>query len=139
VSTQNPSSGYVAEESRSGGPARARVLGVNGNIVRIEVQSGPIMKNEVAFVRVGDERLKSEVLRVYGNIADLQVFEETDGVRFGDRVELTGQMLSLTLGPGMLGVIYDGLQNPLVNLAQQDGFFLKRGRDLYPLDSRQNR
>lgn len=136
MSTQNPSSGYIVEESRSGGPARARVLGVNGNIVRIEVQSGPIMKNEVAFVRVGDERLKSEVLRVYGNIADLQVFEETDGVRFGDRVELTGQMLSLTLGPGMLGVIYDGLQNPLVNLAQQDGFFLKRGRDLYPLDSR---
>jgi hypothetical protein len=43
-------------------------------------------------------------------------------------------MLSVTLGPGMLGVIYDGLQNPLVELAEQDGFFLKRGRDLYPLD-----
>ena len=136
MNMQTPSSDYVAEESRAGGPARARVLGVNGNIVRIEVESGSIMKNEVAFVRVGEQRLKSEVLRVYGNRADLQVFEETDGVRFGDRVELSGQMLSLTLGPGMLGVIYDGLQNPLVNLAKQDGFFLKRGRDLYPLDSR---
>jgi len=137
VSMQTPSNDYFAEESRAPGVARARVLGVNGNIVRIEVDSGPIMKNEVAFVRVGDERLKSEVLRVYGNVADLQVFEETDGVRYGDAVELTGQMLSLTLGPGMLGVIYDGLQNPLVNLGKQDGFFLKRGRDLYSLDSRQ--
>ncbi len=138
MSTQTPSNEFAAEPSRAGGPARARVLGVNGNIVRIEVDSGAIMKNEVAFVRVGEERLKSEVLRVYGNIADLQVFEETDGVRYGDAVELTGQMLSLTLGPGMLGVIYDGLQNPLVNLAKQDGFFLKRGRDVYPLDSRQS-
>jgi len=137
VSMQTQSNDFVAEESRAAGVARARVLGVNGNIVRIEVDSGPIMKNEVAFVRVGEERLKSEVLRVYGKIADLQVFEETDGVRYGDEVELTGQMLSLTLGPGMLGVIYDGLQNPLVSLAKQDGFFLKRGRDLYPLDSRQ--
>lgn len=138
MSMQTPSNDYFAEESRAPGDARARVLGVNGNIVRIEVDSGPIMKNEVAFVRVGEERLKSEVLRVYGNIADLQVFEETDGVRYGDEVELTGQMLSLTLGPGMLGVIYDGLQNPLVNLGKQDGFFLKRGRDLYSLDSRQS-
>ncbi len=116
------------------GTPRAHVLGVNGNIVRIRVHSGTLMKNEVAFVCVGQERLKSEVLRVYGDIADLQVFEETDGVRFGDPVELTGQMLSVTLGPGMLGVIYDGLQNPLVDLAELDGFFLKRGRDLYSLD-----
>ncbi|TVP97378.1 MAG: V-type ATP synthase subunit A [Planctomycetaceae bacterium] len=137
MNTQNPGSGSGAARSSSAAPATARVLGVNGNIVRIAVDSGPIMKNEVAFVRVGEERLKSEVLRVYGNIADLQVFEDTDGVRHGDPVELTGRMLSLTLGPGMLGVIYDGLQNPLVTLAEMDGFFLKRGRDLYPLDANQ--
>ncbi len=134
MSTQNPSSQSTTESSSGGQRPRARVLGVNGNIVRIQADSGTLMKNEVAFVRVGQERLKSEVLRVYGDIADLQVFEETDGVRFGDPVELTGQMLSLTLGPGMLGVIYDGLQNPLGDLAELDGFFLNRGRDLYPLD-----
>jgi V/A-type H+-transporting ATPase subunit A len=133
VSTRTPSNPSSTVPSTGDAP-RARVLGINGNIVRIRVDSGTLMKNEVAFVRVGQERLKSEVLRVYGDIADLQVFEETDGVRFGDPVELTGQMLSLTLGPGMLGVIYDGLQNPLVDLAELDGFFLKRGRDLYPLD-----
>jgi len=135
---QNPSNRTIAETSSAnaadGQSPRARVLGVNGNIVRIQVDSGTLMKNEVAFVRVGQERLKSEVLRVYGDVADLQVFEDTAGVRFGDPVELTGHMLSLTLGPGMLGVIYDGLQNPLVDLAQLDGFFLNRGRDLYPLD-----
>lgn len=114
--------------------AVAKVLGVNGNIIRVEATSGQIMKNEVAYVCVGEERLKSEVLRIYGNIADLQVFEETHGVRFGDRVELSGHMLSVELGPGMLGVIYDGLQNPLNELAEQDGFFLKRGRDIYPLN-----
>jgi len=112
----------------------AKVIGINGNIVRIEASSGAIMKNEVAYVCVGDERLKSEVLRVYGNVADLQVFEETGGVRYGDPVDLTGEMLSVSLGPGLLGVIFDGLQNPLRNLAEMDGFFLKRGRDIEPLD-----
>lgn len=113
---------------------QARVIGVNGNIVTIETDGSRIMKNEVAYVIVGQERLKSEVLRIYGQIADLQVFEETHGVRCGDQVELTGQLLSVTLGPGMLGVIFDGLQNPLTTLAERDGFFLKRGQDVYPLD-----
>ncbi len=113
----------------------ATVLGVNGNIVRVKVVSGTMIKNEVAYVCVGEERLKSEVLRIYGDIADLQVFEETHGIRYGDRVELSGELLSVSLGPGMLGVIYDGLQNPLTLLAEQDGFFLQRGRDVESLDS----
>jgi V/A-type H+-transporting ATPase subunit A len=112
----------------------AKVLGVNGNIVRVELSGGRIMKNEVAYVIVGEERLKAEVLRLRGNEAELQVFEETHGVRYGDDVELTGQMLSVSLGPGLLGTIYDGLQNPLSELAELDGFFLKRGRDVAALD-----
>lgn len=112
----------------------ARVVGVNGNIVTIQTDGGPVMKNEVAFVIVGNDRLKAEVLRIYGDVADLQVFEETHGVRWGDSVELTGELLSVRLGPGMLGQIFDGLQNPLTTLAERDGFFLKRGQDLYPLD-----
>ncbi len=112
----------------------ARVIGVNGNIVTVQTDGAAIMKNEVAIVIVGEDRLKAEVLRIYGDIADLQVFEETYGVRYGDRVELTGELLSLNLGPGMLGVIFDGLQNPLTLLGEQDGFFLKRGREIYPLE-----
>ena len=112
----------------------AVVTGVGGNIVSIEAPRGAIMKNEVADIRVGDQRLKSEVLRVDGNTADVQVFEETAGVRVGDRVELTKQMLSIALGPGLLGSVYDGLQNPLYDMAEEFGFFLQRGCYLDPVD-----
>lgn len=130
ISSNQPHSDSASRASKP----RAHVIGINGNIVTIETDGGRIMKNEVAYVVVGNERLKSEVLRIYGKIADLQVFEETYGVRCGDPVELSGQLLSVTLGPGMLGVIFDGLQSPLTDLAERDGFFLKRGQDLYPLD-----
>jgi V/A-type H+/Na+-transporting ATPase subunit A len=111
----------------------ACVIGVTGNIVSIE-SDAPIMKNSVAFVHVGDAQLKGEVLRVQGRRADLQIFEETQGVRVGDRVALTTEMLSATLGPGLLGMVYDGLQNPLAALAKRDGFFLVRGKSVAPLD-----
>ena len=104
----------------------ARVIGVAGNIVSIE-SSGSIMKNEVAYIHVGDDQLKSEVLRVFGKTADMQVFEETQGVRVGDHVRLTKEMLPAVLGPGLLGTVFDGLQNPLHQLAERDGFFLHRG------------
>ncbi len=112
----------------------AVVTGVGGNIVSIHAPSGVIMKNEVANICVGDEKLKSEVLRVYGDRADLQVFEETAGVKVGDRVELTGQLLSISLGPGLLGSIFDGLQIPLYKMAEAKGFFLQRGAQLAPFD-----
>lgn len=112
----------------------AKVTAVNGNIVAIEVPDGNIVKNEVAFVCTGDERLKSEVLRVYGRDADLQVFEDTQGVRVGDRVELTHRLLAASLGPGLLGMVYDGLQNPLETLANRDGFFLRRGHYVDSID-----
>jgi V/A-type H+-transporting ATPase subunit A len=114
----------------------ARVIGVTGNIVSIE-SDAPIMKNSVAFVQVGKAQLKGEVLRVEGRSADLQIFEETQGVRVGDPVTLTTGMLSATLGPGLLGMVYDGLQNPLKALAKRDGFFLVRGQSVAPLDPTQ--
>ncbi|MCR9292182.1 MAG: V-type ATP synthase subunit A [bacterium] len=110
------------------------VSAVNGNIVSIDVPHGNVVKNEVAYVCVGDDRLKSEVLRVYGKQADLQVYEDTQGVQVGDKVELTHHLLSAVLGPGLLGTVYDGLQNPLETLANRDGFFLKRGHYASALD-----
>jgi V/A-type H+-transporting ATPase subunit A len=121
----------------SNSPTEATVIGVSGNIVSIEAPRGSIMKNEVGYVRMGDRRLKAEVLRVYGQEADLQVFEDTEGVRVGDQIELTHEMLSVTLGPGLLGTVFDGLQNPLNKLAEQDGFFLQRGRSVPALDPEQ--
>jgi V/A-type H+-transporting ATPase subunit A len=103
-----------------------RVLGVNGNMVNVEFD-GAIAKNEVGYIRQGDIRLKGEVIRINGNVAALQVFEMTGGIVVGDEVEFTGEMLSVELGPGLLTQIYDGLQNPLPELARQCGFFLQRG------------
>jgi len=103
-----------------------RVLGVDGNMVTVEFDSA-IAKNEVGYIHVGDDRLKGEVIRINGNTASLQVFEMTGGIRVGDTAEFSGEMLSVALGPGLLQQIYDGLQNPLPELAKQCGFFLQRG------------
>jgi V/A-type H+-transporting ATPase subunit A len=113
----------------------ARIIGVKESLVLIEVDDNTsLMKNELGFICVGDERLKAEVLRVRRRTADMQVFEDTRGVRVGDTVELTGEMLSADLGPGLLGQVFDGLLNPLHALADKYGFFLPRGVALAPLD-----
>ncbi len=112
---------------------KARVVEARESLVNIEF-GGAIMKNEVAYVCVGEERLKAEVLRIQGNEADLQVFEDTRGVQIGDEVEMAGEMLSVELGPGLLGTVFDGLQNPLHELARGHGFFLPRGVYADPLD-----
>ena len=114
--------------------AVAPVVGVQESLVTIDVSQVPVRKNEVGYILVGDERLKAEVLRVQGDVADMQVFEETNGVKVGDRVELSGEMLSVSLGPGLLGKVYDGLQLPLNALADAHGFFLPRGVEVAALD-----
>jgi V/A-type H+-transporting ATPase subunit A len=119
----------------AGGDAgAARVIGVQESLVVVEVGDLPIRKNEVGYVCVGEERLMAEVLRIQGRTADMQVFEDTSGVRVGDRVELSGRMLSAGLGPGLLAQVFDGLQNPLAALAREHGFFLPRGVNISPLD-----
>ena len=105
---------------------KGKVVSINGNLVSVEFD-GNVSMNEICYVFVGDTALKSEVIRIKGNIAQVQVYEMTDGIRCGDTVEFTGDMLSADLGPGLLGQIYDGLQNPLPVLAQQAGWFLERG------------
>ena len=102
------------------------IVGVNGNMITVEY-SGRIMQNEVAYAAVGAARIKCEVIRVRGKYADLQVFESTNGLKVGDMVEFTGDLLSVELGPGLLTQVYDGLQNPLPLLAEKSGFFLQRG------------
>ena len=108
----------------------ATVVAVKESLVTVEMGDSPIRKNEVGYILVDKERLMAEVLRVRGNTADMQVFEDTKGVRVGDTVELSGDMLSVELGPGLLGQVFDGLQNPLDVLANEYGFFLPRGVDI---------
>lgn len=111
-----------------------RVTGVNGNMVSVAFDHS-VTQNEVAYILPADgSRLKGEVIRVRGREADIQVYESTTGIKVGDPVELTSQLLSVELGPGLLTQVYDGLQNPLPELAKQAGYFLKRGLYVYPLD-----
>ena len=112
---------------------KGRVVGVNGNMLTVEFDT-KVTQNEVAYVRVGNESLKCEVIRVRGNRADMQVFESTNGLSVGDEVDFTDELLSVELGPGLLSQVYDGLQNPLNLLAEQSGFFLQRGIYLPALD-----
>ena len=122
-------------DARGHGSRRAPIVAVQESLVSINVSGTRVMKNEVGYVLLGERRLKSEVLRVQNQVADMQVFEDTSGVKVGDQVELTGEMLSVTLAPGLLGKVYDGLQNPLTSLAEQHGFLLPRGIEVDPLDT----
>ncbi|MFH1413584.1 MAG: V-type ATP synthase subunit A [Candidatus Omnitrophota bacterium] len=105
---------------------RGRIVKISGNMVMVETDDF-IVQNEVAYILHGQERLKCEVIRVRGNRAETQVFENTAGLRIGESVEFTDELLSVELGPGLLGQIFDGLQNPLPEVAKKCGFFLKRG------------
>ncbi len=107
-------------------PKKGRITKINGNMVTVRFDS-PVMQNEVAYILHEQERLKSEIIRVRGNLAEMQVYEATGGLKIGEEVEFTGELLSVELGPGMLGQIFDGLQNPLPEIASQCGFFLQRG------------
>ena len=113
-----------------------RIVAINGNMITVAFVTS-VIQNEVAFALLNGNRLKSEVIRVRGDYADLQVFEDTRGLKVGDAIEFTGQLLAVQLGPGLLGKVFDGLQNPLPELAEQCGFFLKRGTYLPSLKADQ--
>ena len=112
------------------------VTGVNGNLVSARF-SGSVRKNEVGFVKIGNDRLKGEVIRISGDAVSMQIYEMSNGIQVGDEVELTGELLSVELGPGLLTQVYDGLQNPLPKLAEQCGFFLERGVYLDPIPDKE--
>ena len=102
------------------------VTGINSNMANVSFD-GAVRKNEVGYILVGDKRLKGEVIRITNGIASMQIYEMSNGIKVGDPVEFTGELMSVDLGPGILTQIYDGLQNPLPELAEQCGFFLQRG------------
>jgi V/A-type H+-transporting ATPase subunit A len=103
------------------------IKAVYGNMVTVEFD-GHVMQNAVAYCARSDgTRLKAEVIRVRGTLADMQVFEDARGLKVGDTVTMTDELLSAELGPGLLGQVYDGLQNPLNVVAAQAGFMLQPG------------
>ena len=105
---------------------KAKVVGINGNMVTIEFE-GSVSMNEVGYVNVDGKKLRGEIIRIRGNKAQMQIFEMTQGIKAGDTVDLIGDLLCAELGPGLLGQTFDGLQNPLPLVAEKAGFFLERG------------
>ncbi|MBN1410699.1 MAG: V-type ATP synthase subunit A [Spirochaetales bacterium] len=106
--------------------SKGKVIGVSGNMVSAECDSS-VRMNEVGYIITGGKHLKAEVIRIRGSKVEMQVFEMTRGIRIGDDVEFTDDLLSVELGPGLLTQIFDGLQNPLPQIARKCGFFLERG------------
>ncbi len=114
--------------------ATGKVVKAFGNLLHVEFQ-GNIYQGEVAMVRIGGGvSLKAEVIEVIGDVAKIQVFEDTRGVRLHTAVEFSTHLLEAELGPGLLTSIFDGLQNPLEKVADASGLFLTRGVYLPPLD-----
>ena len=110
-----------------------KIVGVNGNMITVAFD-GAVAQNEVGYAVLGDKRLMAEIVRVRGRRCDMQVFESTTDLAVDDTVEFSGNLLAAELGPGMLTQVYDGLQNPLAELAKEAGkrseeaaFFLQRG------------
>ncbi len=110
-----------------------KVVAINGNLISVQFD-GNVSMNEICYVKAQNTALKSEVIRIRKDIAQIQVYEMTNGIQCGDEVEFSGEMLSAELGPGLLGQIYDGLQNPLPLLAKEAGWFLERGIYIDGLD-----
>lgn len=113
--------------------AHGKVVKAFGNLLQVAFE-GHIRQGEVAMVLVDGLELKAEVIEIAGNIAKIQVFEDTKGVKLGTPTRFTGDLLEAELGPGLLSTIYDGLQNPLHEVADAAGLLLPRGVYMQPLD-----
>ena len=107
------------------------ILKIVGPVVVGEKMLGAKMYD---VVKVGDERLIGEIIKLGGDKATIQVYEETSGLKPGEKIVNTGLPLTVELGPGLLESIYDGIQRPLPVLVKQMGDFIKRGVDAPGLD-----
>ena len=107
----------------------------------IKSVAGPVVVAKNMFgtqmyevVKVGETGLIGEVIRIQGDKATVQVYEETQGIKPGEKVERTGKPLSVELGPGIIGQIYDGIQRPLPILREKIGSFIQRGVSAASID-----
>jgi len=110
-----------------------KIVAVNGNMTSVAFD-GAVAQNEVGYIILGEKRLMAEIVRIRGTVCDMQVFDATTDLTVGDKVEFSGELLAAELGPGMLAQVYDGLQNPLSELAKEAAkisadaeYFLQRG------------
>ena len=107
------------------------IFGINGPVVTVAGTKDFSMQE---MVYVGKDKLVGEVISINEKYTTIQVYEVTTGLRPGEPVESTGSPLSVTLGPGILSNIFDGIERPLRDIAERDGAFIGRGSDVDPLD-----
>jgi len=127
----------VITEEKINNLVKGKVIKAFGNLLYVQFD-GNIQQGEVAMVAVDSLKLKAEVIEIAGNVAKIQVFEDTKGIKLHTSVEFTGDLLEAELGPGLLTSIVDGLQNPLEKVAEEAGLFLPRGIYVLPLDRKKH-
>ena len=108
------------------------IFGINGPVVTVAGTKDFSMQE---MVYVGEEKLVGEVIGVNEQLTTIQVYEVTTGLHPGEPVEPTGSPMSVTLGPGILSNIFDGIERPLGDIAEKSGAFIARGSDVAPLDT----
>ncbi|ROR22151.1 V/A-type H+-transporting ATPase subunit A [Mobilisporobacter senegalensis] len=108
------------------------IYGINGPIVYLKGNLGFKMSE---MVLVGKQKLIGEVISLTKDTTTIQVFEETTGLKPGEEVISTGSAISVTLAPGIIGNIFDGIERPLKEVAKQSGAFISRGINVSSLDT----
>ena len=110
---------------------QGKIIRISGPVIEADGMKGAKMYD---VVRVGKENLIGEIIRLNQEVATIQVYEDTNGLKPGEIVKSTGNPLSVALGPGLLTNIYDGIQRPLPTIFDQTGDFIQRGVEANALD-----
>ena len=121
----------MMEEKDMDSNVEGRIVKISGPVIEAKNMRGSKMYD---VVRVGDENLIGEIIRLNEDVATIQVYEETSGLKPGEKVVSTGAPLLVELGPGLLTSIYDGIQRPLPQIKQATGDFITRGVEIPSLD-----
>lgn len=108
------------------------IFGINGPVVTIQ---GPTNLEMMEMVYVGDENLVGEVIGITSEFTTIQVYEETTGLKPGDKITGTGAPMNVLLGPGIIDNIFDGIERPLKKIEEESGAFIRRGAQVNALDS----
>ncbi len=108
-----------------------RIIYINGPVVKAEHLEGSRVRE---MVTVGQKKLIGEIISLEGEIGTIQVYEDTNGLKIGEEVSVTGKPLSVKLGPGIVGNIFDGIERPLSNIYESGDPFIPEGIGLFSLD-----
>ena len=109
----------------------AAIYGINGPVIYLKGNTGFRMSE---MVYVGSQKLVGEVIALDKDMTTVQVYEETTGLRPGEEVVASGNAVSVTLAPGILNNIFDGIERPLAQIAEKSGAYIDRGFSMDSLD-----